>query len=102
MSKEDFKDTLGARMKRYEAVQDTQLIPGLPLYARVDGRHFSKFTKGFGYPYKELAAQGKCGFELTAAMQKTAESILLHDRSFEASRDYCMPIKQILTLIPDA
>jgi len=36
------------------------------------------------------------------AMQKTAESILLHDRSLEASRDYCMPIKQILTLIPDA
>lgn len=75
MSKEDMKDTLGARMKRYEAVQDTQLIPNLPLYARVDGRHFSKFTKGFGYPYKELAAQGKCGFELTAAMQKTAEAL---------------------------
>lgn len=36
------------------------------------------------------------------AMQKTAESILLHDRSLEASKDYCMPIKQILTLIPDA
>ncbi len=35
------------------------------------------------------------------AMQKTAESILSHDRSLEASADYCMPIKQILTLIPD-
>ena len=75
MSKEDEKDTLGARMKRYESVQDTQLIPNLPLYARVDGRHFSKFTKGFGYPYKELEARGKCGFELTAAMQKTAEAL---------------------------
>ncbi len=36
------------------------------------------------------------------AMQKTAESILLNGRSLEASRDYCMPIKEILTLIPDA
>ena len=36
------------------------------------------------------------------AMQKTAESILLNGRSLEASRDYCMPIKDILTLIPDA
>ena len=35
------------------------------------------------------------------AMQKTAESILEHDRSLEASAEYCMPIKQILTLIPD-
>lgn len=34
------------------------------------------------------------------AMQKTAESILFHERSKEASEEYCMPIKEILTLIP--
>jgi phosphoenolpyruvate mutase len=34
------------------------------------------------------------------AMQKTAETILKSGRSLEASED-CMPIKQILTLIPD-
>jgi phosphoenolpyruvate mutase len=34
------------------------------------------------------------------AMVKTAESILLNERSYEASRDHCMPIKEILTLIP--
>lgn len=33
------------------------------------------------------------------AMVKTAQSILTHGRAFEA-RDLCMPIKQILTLIP--
>lgn len=33
------------------------------------------------------------------AMVNTAKSILEHDRSLEAS-DYCMPIKEILTLIP--
>lgn len=73
MSKEDLKDTLGARMKRYEALQDTQLMPGLPLYARVDGRHFSKFTRGFGYPYPEL--MHKCGYELSTAMQRTADAL---------------------------
>ena len=35
------------------------------------------------------------------AMVKCAESILSSSRSLEASEQYCMPIKQILTLIPD-
>ena len=67
-------DDLGDRMKRYEAVTTSQmLIPGLPLYARIDGRHFSKFTKGFGYPYPELG--DKCGYEMSMAMQFTAEAL---------------------------
>lgn len=35
------------------------------------------------------------------AMINTAESILRHKRSEEASADYCMPIKDIITLIPE-
>jgi phosphoenolpyruvate phosphomutase len=34
------------------------------------------------------------------AMVKCAESILANSRSLEASEQYCMPIKQILNLIP--
>jgi phosphoenolpyruvate phosphomutase len=34
------------------------------------------------------------------AMQHCAESILTNGRCLEASQDYCMPIKEILTLIP--
>lgn len=34
------------------------------------------------------------------AMVKTAESILTNGRSQEASEEYCMPIKQVLELIP--
>lgn len=34
------------------------------------------------------------------AMVNCAKSILTHQRSLEASNDYCMPIKEILTLIP--
>ena len=35
------------------------------------------------------------------AMVSTAENILENSRSEEASRKYCMPIKEILTLIPE-
>ena len=34
------------------------------------------------------------------AMVKTAESILENGRSLEASNDYCMPIKEVIELIP--
>lgn len=34
------------------------------------------------------------------AMVNCAQSILKHQRCLEASNDYCMPIKEILTLIP--
>lgn len=34
------------------------------------------------------------------AMMNCAKSILTHERSLEASNDYCMPIKEILELIP--
>ena len=35
-------------------------------------------------------------------MVKTARSILEHGCSAQASRDFCMSIKEILTLIPDS
>lgn len=35
------------------------------------------------------------------AMKKTAESILVHHRAKEADEQYCMPIKEIITLIPE-
>ncbi|OGS22907.1 MAG: phosphoenolpyruvate mutase [Elusimicrobia bacterium RIFOXYA2_FULL_39_19] len=34
------------------------------------------------------------------AMVKTAESILTHSRSYEASSKYCTPVNEIITLIP--
>ena len=35
------------------------------------------------------------------AMKNTAEEILKHGRCLEVSEKYCMPIKEILTLIPE-
>lgn len=36
------------------------------------------------------------------AMMKTAKTILENERAYEACKDYCMPIKDILTLIPES
>lgn len=76
MSKEDKYDALGQRMKRYEEVANGQLlIPDLPLYARIDGRHFSKLTKNLGYPFKDLPAE-KRSYVFTQLMQMTAYSLM--------------------------
>lgn len=46
------KDELGDRMKAYEAIATgATLDKRLPIYARIDGRCFSKFTKGMNRPY---------------------------------------------------
>lgn len=46
------KDALGDRMKAYEnQTCGIRLIPRIPVIARLDGKGFSKFTKGLKRPY---------------------------------------------------
>jgi len=47
------KSSLGDRMKWYEKRYAPSVMPLLPILARVDGRSFSKFTKGLKRPYDE-------------------------------------------------
>lgn len=48
------KDPFGDRMKIYEKVEaGRRLIPLLPIMARIDGRKFSRFTKGLKRPYDQ-------------------------------------------------
>lgn len=45
-------DDYGDRMKAYEKIETgRRFMPLLPVYARIDGRSFSKFTKGMKRPY---------------------------------------------------
>lgn len=75
-SKENEYDALGQRMKRYEEVANGQLlIPELPLYARIDGRHFSKLTKNLGYPFKDLPAE-KRSYVFMQLMRMTAYGLM--------------------------
>lgn len=74
--KEDAYDSLGKRMKRYEAVSNSAtLIPDLPLYARIDGRHFSRLTKGLGYPFLSCEKTGNCWFGFAYLMQHVANEL---------------------------
>lgn len=45
------KDEFGDRMKEYESINNNKLMNFLPVYARIDGRSFSKFTKGLDRPF---------------------------------------------------
>jgi tRNA(His) guanylyltransferase len=47
------KTSLGDRMKRYEASGESYLVPRTPLMLRLDGKGFSKFTKGLKKPMDE-------------------------------------------------
>lgn len=47
-------DEFGNRMKAYEAVEtERRLDPHLPIYARIDGRAFSTFTRGMNRPFDQ-------------------------------------------------
>lgn len=54
-NKDNVKDTLGQRMKMYESNWNSTVLDlTKPIYARLDGRHFSSFARHFGYPYSDL------------------------------------------------
>lgn len=54
MSSKKQLDALGDRMKTYEKLETSaKFIPGLPIYVRIDGRGFSKFTKQMTRPYDQ-------------------------------------------------
>lgn len=60
------KDSLGDRMKRYENVSKSSLIPFTPVVIRVDGKAFHTWTKGLDRPWCD---------SLHATMTATAEAL---------------------------
>lgn len=56
------KNSLGDRMKKYEAVSKTELVSRMPVVLRVDGKSFHTLTRGFEKPFDDV---------LIEAMQKT-------------------------------
>lgn len=76
MSKHELDD-FGNRMKAYEAVESQRLIlQGAPVYIRLDGRSFSRFTSGLPRPYDP---------NVSWAMKKTTEELV---RQFKADIAY--------------
>lgn len=61
-------DEFGDRMKSYEAVETQRRFdPQLPIYARIDGRSFSRFTRGMARPFDSA---------MTAAMIETTKYLV--------------------------
>lgn len=58
-------DSLGDRVKRYEAAYNHKLTPRMPVMIRVDGRAFHTYTRGFERPFDHA---------LTWAMHESAVS----------------------------
>ena len=61
-------DALGDRMKAYEAREsERRFLPMLPVYARIDGRNFSAFTRDMERPFDR---------RMTEAMLLTTEALV--------------------------
>lgn len=68
MSRMKDGDEFGNRMKAYEAVETARkLDAALPIYARIDGRSFSRFTSGMQRPFDP---------RMTAAMVETTKHLV--------------------------
>lgn len=68
------KDTLGDRMKQYEASTTEQyFMRTLPLYARIDGRAFHTFTRGLE---SQFSTVGNYAHQFSKAMQYSCAELV--------------------------
>lgn len=75
---------LGDRMKAYEAHEaGRRFIPRLPIYARIDGRNFSRFTRHMDRPYDEKMVVTM--IETTRRLVEETEAIAGYTQSDEIS-----------------
>lgn len=83
-------DSLGDRMKVYERIEAARvLIPHLPIYARLDGRCFSLFTKRMRRPYDDRMVSGM--IETTKRLVEGTHAILGYTQSDEISLAWHFP-----------
>lgn len=78
------KMSLGDRMKKYEKIETgDRFIPCLPVYVRIDGRSFSKFTKLMKKPYDERMS--KVMQDVTKALVEETGASIGYTQSDEIS-----------------
>lgn len=78
------KDEFGDRMKAYEVVETgRRLDPNLPIYARIDGRAFSSFTRGMDRPFS--AAMSEAMIETTKYLVDQTHARIGYTQSDEIS-----------------
>lgn len=78
------KDQFGDRMKLYEGMEaQRRLMPRLPVVIRLDGKCFSKFTKGLKRPYDERMS--RLMVETTKALVAETNALMGYTQSDEIS-----------------
>lgn len=84
MSRMKDSDEFGARMKGYEAVETRRFLdPSLPIYARIDGRSFSSFTRGMDRPFD--AAMTEAMIQTTKHLCHESHALIGYTQSDEIS-----------------
>lgn len=82
------KDDFGDRMKEYEAIEaNRRFIPLLPIYARIDGRCFSRFTSGMQRPYDMNVT--RCMIETTKYLVEKTHALIGYTQSDEINLAWC-------------
>lgn len=75
---------LGERMKFFEGMEAKRiLMPKLPILARIDGKKFSKFTKGLERPYDKRLSD--LMVEVTKLLTKEYNALISYTQSDEIS-----------------
>ena len=84
--------SLSDRMKEYESVHtQTSLVPGIPVYVRIDGRAFHTFTRGLRKPFdNDFAWTMK---ETTKHLHDKTNAFISYVQSDEISLCYLEPSK---------
>ena len=84
--------SLGDRMKSFESVHtQTSLVPGIPVYVRIDGRAFHNFTRGLQKPFDpDFAWSMK---ETTKYLHDKTNAFISYVQSDEISLCYLEPSK---------
>ena len=84
--------SLGDRMKEFESVHtQTSLVPGIPVYVRIDGRAFHTFTRGLQKPFDpDFAWTMK---EVTKHLHDKTNAFISYVQSDEISLCYLEPSK---------
>ena len=77
-------DSLGDRMKSYEAVSDGKLVNRVPVIIRIDGKTFHTLTKGINKPYDQ-AFSNSMGFTTKRLVQSIQNCVFGYSQSDEIS-----------------
>ena len=108
MSQKYKRDDFGDRMKTYERLAESQLIPNLPVVVRLDGKSFSKYTSRLERPYDlkliELMQNTckhlmKISHNIKVAYQQSDEITLIISNDYDNPVEYNGRVQKLCSIL---